>query len=206
MYKATKDELSIFYANVLFKSRKEKHKSRRYMADALGVSERSVRNWEYGLGAPSITDFTLWFETLGISMLQYLRKESRPEQEENQNSATMPEGLVSLDLHRAIADMDEHSKRELHFLIYGNHGGDFSAYMDKCVTDLQSNMHERHVTTMIAVANYEYHKVNNTLRCPDEVQPDLARLKQASEMGRVASHNGESSYAMPLHIEQGGKK
>lgn len=198
MYRADYTSLREFYSRLIRTAREEKGKSREEMSELMGVSSRTIINWEEGYTMPGIDVFTMWMETLGIDMTKYIRANSRPPHTTDENSLTMDAGLVTLDLHRAIDDMDVDTKRKMHFLIYGNHGGSFDAYMDKSVADVQCPMHDRHNTSLLAISNYEYARAIGYLKCPDEVQPDLDRLTLASKMGRDAALTGNDSYAMPI--------
>lgn len=65
-------ELSDRIAGMWRKSRYDAGKSQEYVARALGVSKKTIQNWEAGEASPNFRVALEWFDALGVPMYPYL--------------------------------------------------------------------------------------------------------------------------------------
>ena len=55
---------------ILSKSRIKANQSRRDMAHKIGISESTIKSWENGSGAPTLTSMLEWFDISGCNMFR----------------------------------------------------------------------------------------------------------------------------------------
>ena len=59
------------FAKIWADSRVDAGKTQDYMAKGLGVSKKTIQNWENGVTAPDFFMGSEWFRVLGINPLPY---------------------------------------------------------------------------------------------------------------------------------------
>lgn len=59
------------FAKVWWKSRDDVGKSQEFMALSMGVSKKTIQNWEKGLSSPNLFQATEWFRVLGLNPIKY---------------------------------------------------------------------------------------------------------------------------------------
>ena len=67
----TMDNIDKRFAELWQKARLDAGKTQQYIADAMGVSVRTVRNLESGYGCPTQKQGFQWFAKLGVQPLPY---------------------------------------------------------------------------------------------------------------------------------------
>lgn len=69
--------------------RKEKGKTQREVAEAIGISDKTVSKWERGFGCPDVSLLPLLSEILGVNIEQILSGELGEKEKENGNMKRM---------------------------------------------------------------------------------------------------------------------
>ena len=59
------------FSKIWWQSRADAEKSQEFMALGLGVSKKTVQNWEKGISAPDLFQGSEWFRILGLNPLPY---------------------------------------------------------------------------------------------------------------------------------------
>ena len=57
--------------DMLVQARIDANRSQAYVADAIGVCERTVQNWEACISAPEPYQIVKWFDTLHVDIVEY---------------------------------------------------------------------------------------------------------------------------------------
>lgn len=175
-------------------TRYQSGKSQEYMALELGVTRRTIMNWENGISEPSVTQAITWFKLVKKSPIPYLLQISYPELD--QISSKDADAKVLASLIKIINDLPAEGVRQLMYLFFGNHGSSPRAVLQMINAHLQTPMKDRIAHGQLTVTNYEIAKRTKTLTQPDHIQPDLEYLNAAIETAKDAVEKDEKEYAM----------
>ena len=69
--KESKSERNKRFAKIWSLSRSDAGKTQEYMASGLGVSKKTIQNWEKGVSAPDLYEGSEWFRVLGSNPMPY---------------------------------------------------------------------------------------------------------------------------------------
>lgn len=191
-----KVEQAIRFSKIWWKSRADARKSQEYMALGLGVSKKTIQNWEKGIAAPNLLQGIKWFELLGLNPLHYYLEFVYPwifkEDGECDVDETIEKALIDI-----IKNSSTLEKRQLLYIMSGNHGSSWHALLQLFTAYCHTNMHSRATAARLITDNYEIGKINSKLVCPDDVQPDVNVLNQAVQMGKSAAMKNNNGYIIP---------
>ena len=59
------------FSKIWWQSRADAKKSQEYMALSLGVSKKTIQNWEKGTSSPDLFQGCEWFRVLGLNPMPY---------------------------------------------------------------------------------------------------------------------------------------
>lgn len=165
------------------KSRKSAGKSQEYMASRLGVSKRTIQNWERGLTAPDLFMSTEWFKVLGLNPFHYYLSYLYPERIDG---AASPDDDQKTDelLSLIIGNMSPYARKELLYLIAGQHGSPWYSLLQLMTAYTHSPLQSRVSVARMVLDSYEMAEESGTLVCPDSVKPDIEALEKAIEQGK----------------------
>lgn len=184
---------AIRFSKIWWKSRADAEKSQEYMALGLGVSKKTIQNWEKGIAAPNLYQGFEWFQLLGLNPLRYYLEFLYPclfnEDDDNQNDKKINEALISL-----IENFSPLEKKQLLYLIAGDHGSSWYALLQLFTAHCHTSMQSRASTARLILENYEIENKNNKLVCPDDVKPDMSILNQAISQGKQAAMKNNKGY------------
>ncbi|MBQ4574457.1 MAG: helix-turn-helix transcriptional regulator [Clostridia bacterium] len=174
------------FTALLCKARNDAGKSQHYMAVGLGVSKKTIQNWERGVTFPDITQYTAWFKLLGLDPLHYLTVSDSADSDEDRQ---LEEQLIML-IRRSSA----FEKRELLYLMAGKHGSSWYSLLQMFTTHCHTTMQSRVTAARLILENYEMEAETDELVLPDEITPDLTTLKRAITQGKQAAQKKENGY------------
>lgn len=164
------------------KSRIDAGKSQEYMAKALGVSKKTVQNWEAGFASPSQIMGFKWFDALDVPALPYYL--SLLYDEFNGISRDSSDEDVRKALIKLIENLDSETVRKILFLLYGDHGSPIQAIVDLTVAYVHTPLPARIGVADLVVTNYEITSAyKNTA---DHVEPNVPYLRKSIEDGKKA--------------------
>jgi len=181
-----------YSAYALKAARRRQNKSQEYMGLEMGVSRKTVQNWEKGVSSPSIDQCILWFEILELSPLPYLFQFVHP----NMENISAKEKLEDLRyaLSQLVETIPEEGVRQLLYLFYGDHGSSPRAVMNMVTAHLQTPLHDRVSNAHMILNNYEMAYASGELTDITHIQPDVEFLNDSIEMGKQASIKGNDNY------------
>ena len=189
------------FSKIWWKSRADAEKSQEFMALGLGVSKKTVQNWEKGISAPDLFQGSEWFRILGLNPLPYYLAFLFPELFGDVSPNT-PDEEVDLALHHLIDQATPMEKRQLLFLMAGQHGSSWYALLQMFTAHCHTSMQCRVATARIVLDNYEMQQETNELVCTDNVAPNLDILRNAIESGKSAAQQKRPGYtSVPEHTE-----
>lgn len=171
-------------------------KSQEQMADEMGVSRKTIQNWEKGASTPDLEQTFRWFRILGISPLVYLWEYLHPDMK-NINAKTEVE-VLRKSLLNIVEELPEEGMRQLLYILYGDHGSSPRSILHLMNAYLQTPMKDRVTQAGIIVRNYEMARRKGDLTDTEHVQPDLELLHNAIDKGEEAFVRNDSGYINEL--------
>lgn len=168
-------------------------KSREYMAMELGVSKKTIQNWENGVSAPSFFQSIEWFRTLNINpfpfYISYLYPETIPMRKQKYTDKEIEKAFDSLIRNLSIED-----KRTWLYLYYGSHGSSPKSILQLLLAHLHSPIESRIINAQLVVNVYELNKQLGKTICDDQIQPNISNLKSAIESAQNSAQHKDYGY------------
>ena len=179
------------FSKIWWQSRADAKKSQEYMALSLGVSKKTIQNWEKGTSSPDLFQGCEWFRVLGLNPMPYYLAFLYPDTfgtpQAFDNEDAVEKALILLIRQSSAAE-----KKELLFLMSGHHGSSWHSLLQMFTAHCHTSMRSR-----VILENYEMEEKTGTLVCPQDIPPDLNVLRSAISQGKNAVQNGEVSYFDP---------
>lgn len=180
-------------ADALRSTRNESGRSQEYMAFELGVTRRTILNWESGVSEPSIGQAINWFKLVNKNPLPYLLQCTYPDMDKISHKDDDSKILASL--MQIINDLPAEGVRQLMYLFFGNHGSSPRAVLQMINAHLQTPMKDRIAHGQLVSTNYEIAKRTGTLTRPEHIQPDLDYLNAAIAAAKNAVEKNAKEYS-----------
>ena len=181
------------FAEIHTNARIQANKSQEYMALELGVSKKTVHNWEKGLSSPSFFQSLEWFRVLNVNpFLNYLALID-PNNLDGVNPSDSDEKIEAA-FESLIENLPIDDKRALLYLFLGKHGSSPHSVLQLMLAHLHTPIAFRTTTAAIVAHEYELNDKLGTLICPDNIQPDMVNLKGAILRGTKSAVNKEYGY------------
>ena len=174
-------------ANMLAKSRTRSGLSRKTMSAALDVSEGTIKAWENGQGSPTLHGILEWFRTVGESPFRPMMDFFWPDQFAElapQNSDDEIRQAGEFYFSKVAGPMEI---QKLHYLIFGNHGSEWSGLLDMACAHVHTSLNSRYRVAEIIQVSYELSAANNRTAKPPEIEVNRALLLSAIDAAREAS-------------------
>ena len=184
------------FSKIWWQSRADAKKSQEYMALSLGVSKKTIQNWEKGTSSPDLFQGCEWFRVLGLNPMPYYLAFLYPDTfgtpQAFDNEDAVEKALILLIRQSSAAE-----KKELLFLMSGHHGSSWHSLLQMFTAHCHTSMRSRVTASRVILENYEMEEKTGTLVGPQETPPDLNVLRSAIAQGKNAVQNGEVSYFDP---------
>lgn len=189
-------EQAIRFSKIWWQSRADAAKSQEYMALGLGVSKKTIQNWEKGIASPNLYQAVRWFQLLELNPMHYFLEFFYPcifdENENDEANKDLEEALICL-----IKNSSNIEKKQLLYIISGNHGSSWYALLQLLTAHCHTSMQSRAATARLILDNYEIENKNNKLVCPEDILPDIGVLIQAISKGKIAAMENNNGYFIP---------
>ena len=171
---------------------KEK-KSQEYMAMELGVSKRTVQNWEKGISSPTFFQSLEWFRILHTNPLPYFLALVYPDKLKGLKGTDSDEKInEAFDVLAKTLSIG--AKRALLYLYYGEHGSSPNAILQMMLAHLHTPLQSRITQATVTAHMYEMEKELGNLICPDNIMPNMDTLNDAIFKARLAALHHEYGY------------
>lgn len=181
------------FARIWASSRAEAGKTQEYMAKGLGVSAKTIQNWENGVTAPDLFMGSEWFRVLDVNPLPYYLSFLFPGLFEGISPGNDDE-VIDQALMALMKNMTAIEKRELLFLMAGRHGSSWYSLFQMVTAHCHTDMRARVNVARNILDNYEMEAATGQLVCEENVKPDIQMLRNAVEEGKRAVMAGNSGY------------
>lgn len=188
-------ELAKKIAAIFQRSRYESGKSQEYMAMGIGVSKKTIQNWENGTSFPNLLQAEEWFRLLSINPLQFYLEIMLPNLSRGASISPYENADdVNEKLQVLLDQLPLQSKLILLYLLSGKHGSSPYGVLQMLAAHLQVPLRDRVLHASIIVQNYEMESKLGELVLPTDVQPDLAYLNNCVLTGKTSVEKRDSTY------------
>lgn len=178
-------------AAIFQRSRYESGKSQEYMAMGIGVSKKTVQNWENGTSVPSILQAEAWFRLLDINPLQFYLEAMLPQDHGLQRE---DEEDIDEELRERISQLPLQAKQVLLYLFNGQHGSSPYGILQMLAAHLQVPLKDRVLGANVVMQCYEMESQLGNLVHPEAVQPDMEFLKDCICTGKHSVEKNDRTY------------
>lgn len=185
--------------NMLASSRTRSGLSRKTMSIALNVSESTIKAWETGQGSPTLHGIQEWFRIVGESPFRPMLDFFWPDvfaglTEKNTDDEIREAGKFYFT--KVAGPMEI---RKLHYLIWGDHGSEWSGLLDMACAHTHTSLNSRYRVGEIIQASYEMSVANGLVRKPPEIEADRALLLSAITAAKEASvRSAQNGYVIGM--------
>lgn len=186
------------FAQIWRTSRVEAGKTQEFMAKGLGVSKKTIQNWENGITAPDLFMGSEWFRVLGINPLPYYLSFIFPDMFSD-ISPNDSDGAIEQALILLIRNSTAVEKRELLYLMAGQHGSSWYSLLQMFTAHCHTSMKSRIGVARNILENYEIESATGQLVCTENIQPDIEMLRNAIEEGKKSVMAGNTGYTSVIN-------
>lgn len=191
----TRLETAERFSKIWWKSRADGKKSQEYMALSIGVSKKTIQNWEKGISSPDLFQSTEWFKALGLNPITYYLEFLFPD-----ISKQLKDSKGSKELDDLLCDfikaMDDNEKSSLIYILMGGHGGSYRGIVELMCAYSHLPLNERCVIANVIKESYNMHKDTNTLICKDDKLPFMDLLDKAIDSSKKSIIEGKNGYTI----------
>lgn len=178
-------------ALILATSRTNANISQKQMANKLGKSVGTIKNWESGYATPNLIDTLDWFDVLGINPLAYMLEFLYPDEYHDKSTTE----AIDISLNHYLSEVATSSeKRKLAYCIYGNTGSDWHSQVDMLTAHNHLDLRARVSVAATILNAYEMSADRNELINTDKVMPNTADLRNAIIQAKSAACNCKNGY------------
>ncbi len=181
------------FSQIWMASRADAGKTQDYMAQCLGVSKKTIQNWENGITSPDLFMGSEWFRVLGMNPLPYYLSFLFPDLFDGISPAH-DDDVIEQALIALIKNATAVEKRELLFLMAGRHGSPWYSLLQLFTAHCHTSMRARVTAARTILDNYEMEAATGKLVCDANIQPDIPMLKNAIEEGKRSVLLGNLGY------------
>lgn len=181
-------------ALMIARARTDAGVSQRYIAQALGISERTVKNWEVGSSLPNILQLVAWFKACGLNPVRYVLDWLNPTDFDGLCADDSADDIKNTLLEYISSVATENEIRKLAFCIFGNHGSSWISQLEMLCAHDHTTMRSRVTVARAVLENYEMEDALGDLVATDHITPNLDHLRAAVESGKDAVQEGKSGY------------
>ena len=187
-------DLTERFAAMFRRSREIGGKSQEYMAKALGVSKKTVQNWEQGLSCPSQITGLHWFKVLDLQPMPFYLNLIYPEVftdlRRSEDDKRIEDAIALI-----VQGLPIESKKKLLYLLCGDHGSSVIGMIELINTHLQTPLRDRVSVAQSAATNYEIALACGKVRQPEHIQPNMELLYRSIGNGKQAVIDGHETYS-----------
>ena len=181
------------FSDIHYNARIEANRSQEYMALELGVSKKTVQNWEKGLSSPSFFQSLEWFRILNTNPYPYYMDVLYPDKVAGIKASDSDEKIEEA-FDSLIQNISINDKRALLYLYYGKHGSSPHSVLQLMLAHLHLPMTLRINDACNVDTNYKMAKELDMIVCPDNIPPDLSDFKRSTIMALEACKDNRDSY------------
>lgn len=189
------------FAHMWQKSRTDAGKSQEFMAKSLGVSKKTVQNWECGLSCPSQQMGFQWFEVLGLQPFPYYFRLIYPDiyKDDTPDDEDLDDILISI-----IKNTPPEFKRKLYHIYLGNHGSSVAGLTELVLAHIQLPLDNRIQMASSVLTAYKYAKASGNTTT-DDIEVNVDFLQKCINNAFDSAIDHKRSYSILKGGDKDGK-
>lgn len=180
-------EIADKFALMWRQSREDGGKSQSEMAKALGVSKKTIQNWEQGISCPNQLQGFMWFSVLGLQPLPYYLELLYDDEERKD---------LDSYLFTVIKAFPKDTKEKILYILSGEHGSSPRAVVEMVDAHLHTPLQSRYGTAWTVINNYDMSERTNVLINMDKAVPDMDFLKLATQKAMESIIKKDTMYTI----------
>lgn len=182
------------FAEMHARVRTNGHKSQDYMAMELGVSKKTIQNWEKGISSPTFFQSLEWFRILKVNPIPYYIQCVFPYRNVR-GKKTDPDEVIEERFEMLSEQFSINTKRALVYLFLGEHGSSPTAVVQFILEYLHMPMKERALIAKMTSEAYAINKEMGNIVCPDNILPITDLLDRSIEAAKASVIQKCESYS-----------
>lgn len=181
------------FARMWRKSRADAGKSQEYCAKALGVSKKTIQNWEEGTSCPTQLKGLEWFQVLGLNPLPYYLELLFPDR--FSTDIAPDDEQIKRELIRFIENTTPEIRAKLFYFLCGNHGSSVIAILELITAHLRMPLENRIQIANVTLNAYKLaEKIGNVQDASVDVDKEI--LMKSINQAFAAVVNHEKGYSI----------
>lgn len=189
----SREERLARFCKIWTTSRTDAGKSQEFLAEGLGVSRKTIQNWEKGISAPDLFQGSEWFRVLGLNPIPYYYTYLYPETFKD-NLLGEDDDAVEQALNIIIRNSSPSEKRQLLFIMGGRHGSPWHSLLQMFTAHCHTIFRSRVNAAQMILNNYLIEEKTDTLVCPKSIRPDTKHLSESILKANEAILSDSSGY------------
>lgn len=181
-------------ALLLSKSRTKAGFTQKHMAKSLGKSVTTIKNWESGIGCPSFLDTLEWFDVVEMNVEKAILDFAYPQHFSQINQNTPAENVKKALTKYINEVLTDEEVRKLHYCMLGETGSSFHAQLELWNAHNHTTLKSRVNVARSVLDNYEMEEERNELINMENARPNIDRLRNAIELGKIAAKKSSNAY------------
>lgn len=192
-------------ARLLSQARYDAGYSQQQVADALGVSKKTIQNWEDGSVSPSISKVFSFFKAIDRqpmpAFLEMLYEDNFKGISAKDEDERITRALIDI-----VGALPPATKRKLLYCAYGDHGSSALCVLELITAHLQTPLRDRINIANSVRMNYHIAKENGVLAGAEHIQPDVELLDKALSEAYYSVTNNKASYSVVITGEENNEE
>ena len=186
-------------SQILSKSRIKANLSRRDMSHKLGVSESTIKAWENGSSAPSLTLMLEWFDITGCNMFRPILDFLWPDIFLGLGPGSSENKLlcaVSFYLNKVAGEKEI---QKLHYLVIGQQPDMWLNLLELFCAYAHMSIMKRHHILELSRLSFEIRSADKTEELPSFIEPDHYLIVEALKASKEAAWKHNNGFMIGFH-------
>lgn len=167
--------------------------SQEYMAAELGVSKKTIQNWEKGTSCPSLLQVLDWFDVIGENPTPYIMSCAYPNEIKKNIDASNDKEINKI-FKKTIESLPAQAKKGMIYLFCGNHGSSPEALLQLTLAHIHLPMRDRLAPAVIVAQMYKMEESLGNLVCTEDIMPNMDILERAIMNAKDAVQKNNYGY------------
>lgn len=179
---------------MLVTARLKADKSQKYMAQAMGKSLSTIKNWETGVAVPNLANMLEWYSVLNQNPLAGFLTVAYPDKYKELSSSSESTEIRKALLHYLSEIATDEEIRKLSFCIFGNTGSSWHSQLDMLTAHNHCTMRSRVMNGWNIYNNYLMEEAREELINTEHIMPDMENFSDAINRGQQSAFMKINNY------------
>lgn len=186
-------------SQILSKSRIKANQSRRDMSHKIGVSESTIKAWENGSGAPTLTSMLEWFDISGCNMFRPILDFLWPDVFLGLSPGSSENKLLCAVTFYLKEVAGEREIQKLHYLVFNQQPDMWLNLIELfCAYAHMTVMKRHHILELIRIS-FETRSANKTDKLPPFAEPNHYMIIEALKASKKAAWKHSNGFMIGFY-------